>query len=193
MTLAARGATGGAGRFGASSRLFTTVLALFTSTGTLLQGLGEEKENRIMEVLLSSLTPGQLISGKVLGLGASGLLQMVIWVVAGLGVLSLASDQIPAFADISLPGASALLGILYFVLGYMLFGTLFACVGAITPTAREGNQLVPIFVIPAIIPFYASYLIQSDPSGAFARVLTFFPLSAPVAVLVRLAGSGIEA
>ena len=75
----------------------------------------------------------------------------------------------------------------------MLFGTLFACIGAITPTAREGNQLVPIFVIPAIIPFYASYLIQSDPSGAFARVLTFFPLSAPVAVLVRLAGVGIEA
>lgn len=169
------------------------LLALFTSTGTILQGLGEEKENRIMEVLLSSLTPGQLIAGKVLGLGASGLLQMVIWVVAGFGVLSLASDQVPAFSGFSLPGASALLGILYFVLGYMLFGTLFACIGAITPTAREGNQLVPIFVIPAVVPFYASALIQGDPSGVFARSLTFFPLSAPVAVMVRLAGSGIEA
>ncbi len=169
------------------------LMSLFTSTGTLLQGLGEEKENRIMEVLLSSLTPGQLIAGKVLGLGASGLLQMVVWVVAGLGVLSLASDQVPAFSNFSLPGAAALLGILYFVLGYILFGTLFACIGAITPTAREGNQLIPIFVIPAVIPLYASFLIQSDPSGVFSRVLTFFPLSSPVAVMVRLAGSGIEA
>ena len=168
------------------------LMAIFTSSGTLLQGLGEEKENRIMEVLLSSLTPGQLMTGKMVGLGASGLIQVVIWVAAGLGILSLASDQIPAFADISLPGASALLGILYFILGYAFFGTLFACVGALTPTAREGNQLMPLFIISAIIPFYTSVVIQGDPAGLFSRILTFFPLTSPVTVMVRLAASGIE-
>lgn len=169
------------------------LMSLFTSAGTLLQGLGEEKENRIIEVLLSSVSPGQLMTGKILGLGASGLVQMVIWTAAGFGILGLASGQIPAFSQVTLPGASALLGILYFVLGYMLFGTVFACVGALTPTAREGNQFVPIFVIPAIIPFYASVAIQGDPTGLFSRVLTFFPLSSPVAVLMRLAASGIDA
>jgi ABC-2 type transport system permease protein len=168
------------------------IMAIFTSAGTLLQGIGEEKENRIMEVLLSSLTPGQLMAGKILGLGAAGLVQIVIWVVAGWGILALASGQVPAFAGISLPGATALLGVLYFVLGYALFGTLFACVGAVTPTAREGNQLVPIFVIPCIIPFYASVAIQGDPAGPFSRILTLFPLTSPVTVMVRLAASGIE-
>ena len=169
------------------------LMSIFMSSGFLLQGIGEEKENRIMEVLLSSLTPGQMMAGKILGLGASGLLQIVIWVAAGWSILSLAGGQIPAFAGISLPGATALLGILYFVLGYALFGTLFACLGAVTPTAREGNQLVFIFVIPCIIPIYGMVAIQSDPAGLFSRILTFFPLSSPVAVMVRLAGSGIEA
>jgi len=169
------------------------LMSIFTSSGTLLQGIGEEKENRIMEVLLSSLTPGQLMTGKILGLGAAGLLQIVIWVAAGWGILGLASEQVPVMAGVSLPGAVALLGILYFVLGYALFGTLLAALGAVTPTAREGNQLVFIFIIPSIIPFYASVAIQGNPAGLFSRVLTFFPLSSPVTVMVRLASSGIEA
>lgn len=169
------------------------LMSIFTSSGFLLQGIGEEKENRIMEVLLSSLTPGQLMTGKILGLGAAGLLQIVIWVGAGWGILSLASGPIPELAGVSLPGATALLGILYFVLGYALFGTLFACLGAVTTTAREGNQFVFIFVIPSIIPIYGMVAIQSNPAGLFSRILTFFPLSSPVTVMVRLAASGIEA
>lgn len=172
---------------------FLMLMSIMASSSTLLQGIGEEKENRIMEVLLSSLTPGQLMTGKILGLGAAGLLQIVIWVAAGWGILGLASGQVPAMAGLSLPGATALLGILYFVLGYTLFGTLMATLGAVTPTAKEGNQLVFLFVIPAIIPIYSSFLIQNNPSGLFSRFLTFFPLTSPTTVMVRLAASGIEA
>ncbi|MFC1944236.1 ABC transporter permease [Chloroflexota bacterium] len=182
------------GGFGFFFALGTLLLvALFTASGTLLQGLGEEKENRIMEVLLSSLTPGQLMTGKIVGLGTAGLLQVVVWVAAGMGIFALASEKVPVFADVSPPGASALLGILYFILGYALFGALFSCVGALASTTREANQLAPVFYIPAIIPFYISFAIQDDPTGLVSRILTFFPLTSPVTVLIRLAVSGIEA
>jgi ABC-2 type transport system permease protein len=169
------------------------LMSIFTSSGYLLQGIGEEKENRVMEVLLSSLTPGQLMTGKILGLGAAGLLQIVVWVVLGRGVLSLASDQIPVFAGFSVPGALALLGILYFVLGYLLFGTLLAALGAVTTTAREGQQISGLFIVPSIIPIYGSMVIQAYPEGVFSRVLTFIPLTSPVTVMVRLGAAGIPA
>lgn len=91
----------------------------------------------------------------------------------------------------ALPGASALLGLLYFILGYLFFATLMAGLGAVTTTAREGQQISGIFVVPAIVPFYLWPLVVSNPEGWVSRLLSHIPLTAPITVMVRLAVASI--
>jgi len=167
------------------------VMSIFMSSGFLLQGIGEEKESRIMEVLLSSVTPGQLMVGKILGLGAAGLAQIAVWITAGLVLLRLATASIPPLSVLRPPGALSLLGLLYFILGYLLFATLMAALGSVSATAREGQQISGLFVIPAIVPFYAFAYIVSHPGSPLAVFLTLFPLTAPVTVMQRVAVGGI--
>ncbi|MFH1140828.1 MAG: ABC transporter permease [Chloroflexota bacterium] len=167
------------------------VVAIFMSSGFLLQGVGEEKDGRIMEVLLSSVTPGQLLLGKILGLGVAGLGQILIWLVSGVALLKLAGTLIPDW-PISAPGAVTLLGVLFFALGFLFYATLMAALGAISSTARESQQLSGIFVVPAIVPFYLMPYVAAHPTGAIVRFLTLFPLTSPIMVFQRLGASSIE-
>ena len=163
------------------------MMSIFFSAGYLLEGLGEEKENRVMEILLSSVSPAQLLAGKVLGLGAGGLVQILVWLISAPLILNVASTTIGGFAgSLQIPPNFIVLGIVYFILGYLLFGVLMAGVGAISPTTREAQQLVPIFSIAAISPFWFLPLIFNNPNHTIARVLTIFPLTAPVTVMARL-------
>ena len=165
--------------------------SLVTTGAFLLQSLGEEKENRIMEVLLSSVTPGQLMVGKILGLGAAGLAQMLIWVVSGIILLTVINTGLDI--SIEVPGVElVLVGLLFFVLGYLFFATLMAGLGAVASTAREGNQLSFIFVIPIIVPIYAWPYIVANPTVGIVRFLTLFPFTSPIVVIERLAIGVIE-
>jgi ABC-2 type transport system permease protein len=163
------------------------LMAIFTSSGFLLQGLGEEKENRVIEVLLSSVSARQLLTGKVLGLGAAGLLQMLIWLLSA-GVLArMASTTIGGFlSTLQIPGNFLVLGTVYFILGYLLFAILMAGVGSISPTAREGQQLSMIFTMSAVIPFIIAPFIMENPSHIVTQILTLFPITAPITVMIRL-------
>ena len=168
------------------------LISLTMTGGFLLQGLGEEKENRIMEVLLSSVTPGQLMVGKILGLGAAGLTQILVWLVSGIILLTVINTGLDV--SIKVPGVElALVGVLFFVLGYLFFATLMAGVGAVASTAREGSQLSIIFVLPLAVPVYAFPYIVSNPTAPIVRFLTIFPFTSPVVVMQRLAVGAIEA
>ena len=161
------------------------VTSLTMTGGFLLQSLGEEKENRIMEVLLSSVTPGQLMVGKILGLGAAGLTQILVWLVSGIILLTV----INAGPDVSIkvPGVElALVGVLFFVLGYLFFATLMAGLGAVTSTAQEGSQLSIILVLPLALPGGAWFYIVGKPTASIVQFLTVFPLTSPVVVMERL-------
>ena len=165
--------------------------SLVTTSAFLLQSLGEEKENRIMEVLLSSVTPGQLMVGKILGLGAAGLAQMLICVVSGIILLTVINTGLDI--SIEVPGVElVLVGLLFFVLGYLFFATLMAGLGAVASTAQEGSQLSFIFVIPIIVPIYAWLYIVSNPTVGIVRFLTLFPFTSPIVVIERLAVGVIE-
>ena len=121
---------------------FMLLMAIGSSSGYLLQGLGEEKENRIMEILLSSVSARQLLTGKVLGLGAAGLVQIVIWLLSAVLLLRLASTTIGGeFSQVQIPANLLVLGIVYFILGYLFFAVLQASLGAIGATARESQQM----------------------------------------------------
>jgi len=176
--------------------IFSLLLAfsLMFSSSYLVQGLGDEKESRLIEVLLSSVATRQLLVGKVLGLGAAGIAQVVIWLVSAPLLLKLASSTFGGFiSTIQLPANFIVLGIIYFVLGYLLFAALAAGVGAISPNAREGQQLSMIYSLFAFVPLWFSSLLFIFPNSPVWVVLTIFPVTAPMAAMLRLGVSDIAA
>ncbi len=172
---------------------FLLALSIIFSSAYLLQGLGEEKENRLIEILLSSVSTGQLFTGKVLGIGAAGLAQVVVWVISTPLLLSLASSTFGGFiSTIQLPANFLALGIVYFLLGYLLFAVISTGIGAISSSAREGQQLITIFTLPIFIPIWFASLLFIFPNSPIWTVLTIFPITAPVEVMLRLGVSGIS-
>ena len=173
--------------------LLLTLSIIFSST-YLLQGLVEEKENRLIEILLSSVSPQQLLTGKVLGIGAAGLVQVAIWVISAPLLLNLASSSIGGFiSTIQLPASFIVLAVVYFILGYLLFAVLSAGIGAISSNSREGQQLIGIFTIPLLIPLWFGSLLIAFPDNPIWAVLTIIPVSAPAEVIIRLGVSDIPA
>jgi len=169
-------------------------LSLMLSSTYLVQGLGEEKESRLIEVLLSSVSARQLLTGKVLGLGVAGLVQVVVWLASLPLLLNLASSTIGGFfSTIQLPANFLVLGIVYFILGYLLFAALSAGVGAISPSAREGQQLAGIYTLLVFVPLWFASLLFVFPDSPVWVVLTIFPITAPIAVMLRLGVTGIAA
>jgi len=169
-------------------------LSIVFSSTYLLQGLSEEKENRLIEILLSSVSARQLLTGKVLGIGAAGLAQVVVWVVSSPLLLSLASSNFGGFiSTIQLPANFIVLGIVYFILGYLLFAVVSAGIGAISSNSREGQQLIGIFTLPLFIPLWFMSLLMLFPNNPIWVVLTIFPLTAPVEVIIRLGVSNVPA
>jgi len=163
-------------------------IAVLSGSFTLLEGLSEEKENRIMEILISSISTKQLLAGKIIGLGTAGLLQIIFWFVSARFIAGLASAAIGGmFSNLEIPTRLLVLGIVYFILGYLIFGIIFSIIGSIVPTYREGQQvsflLMPLGVLPLVItPFFAE-----NASHPLTYILTFFPISAPVTSMIRIA------
>jgi ABC-2 type transport system permease protein len=163
------------------------VMSIFTSSGFLLQGLGEEKENRIIEILLSSVSARQLLTGKVLGLGAAGLVQMLVWLLSARWLAGMASTTIGGLlSTLQIPGNLLVLGIVYFILGYLLFAVLMAGVGSISTTSREGQQLSTIFTMIGVIPFMLAPFIMENPNHVVTQALTLFPITTPITIMIRL-------
>ena len=172
------------------------LVSAFTASGYLLQGLTEEKENRIMEVLLSSIKPEHLMFGKLIGLGAASLLQIAVWTVAGGGFLlaldliidlpfELTGDLVPS------PGR-LLIAFAYFLLGYALIGTLLAAIGAVTTNQRQAGNITAFVILPAVAPMWFMVFLLEDPEGTLARVLSLVPITAPVMSLMRLSLGGMD-
>jgi len=172
---------------------FLLVMAIGSSSGYLLQGLGEEKENRVMEVLLSSVSPQQLLTGKVLGLGAGGLLQVLVWLGSLVILTQLASNVVGGVLEgLQVSGSMLILGIVYFILGYLLFAVIQAGMGAVGANAKDSQQMVVALMLPAVLPLYIFiFFLRDNPDHVVGTVLTLIPITAPMSVFVRLGLSEI--
>ena len=169
------------GRFlGPFIMFFLLTMSIFMSSGYLLQGIAEEKQNRVIEILLSSVTPTQLLMGKMMGLGAAGLLQVAFYVV----LLVLPASLILTLMTLS-PG-QILLSLMYVVLGYLLFAGLMAGTGLLGNTSQESQQLSVIWTMTSMIPMFLVASLMQQPHSWLARSFSFFPLTAPVTMLLRL-------
>ena len=163
------------------------MFSLFMTSGYLLQGVIEEKETRVIEILLSSLQPAWLFGGKVLAFGALGLLQLLFWLAGILLVLQRlpAGGTLSALAQYALPPGALPLMIVYFVLAYLMFAGAYGILGALSASMREGPQYAVIFTLPAVAPLWVSAALIEAPQGGLAVALSVFPLTAPLAMLQR--------
>ena len=165
--------------------MFFYFMIIFSSN-MMLAAVSREKENRVMEVLISSTSPLSLFLGKILALSAVGLLQMVVWFGSAIGIMRLAGQTFGVLSGIVIPWSSLVLGIPIFLLGYFVFGSLMAGIGAMTPNLKEGSQATFMVTIPLIFTIIAiSQLIQA-PNSPVSVGLSLFPLTSPVAMMTRL-------
>ncbi len=158
--------------------LFTSI---FTSSAYLLQGMAEEKEHRVMEMVLSSISPRELMLGKLVGLGAAGLLQMGIWM-----LMSVTSILVFAVQFVLLPQLF-LFCLLYFLLGYVLYGSLMLGFGALGTNLRESQQMASIWSFIGASPVVVVFALLEAPQGTLARILSYVPFTAPSTMMIRYA------
>jgi ABC-2 type transport system permease protein len=148
------------------------------------QGVVEEKSSRVVELLLSTIKPIHLLAGKVLGLGAVGLLQLLI--LSGLG---LAGALAFGLLDIPTAAASALAAaVVWYLLGFFLYASIYAAAGSMVSRQEELQTIVAPIIFPLLIPFiFAVGVLPNDPRNGLAAVLSFVPLFAPTLMPARAA------
>ena len=149
----------------------------------LLQGIAEEKESRILESMLCTVSPEELLVGKLVGLGGSGLTMVGAWVVMG----SFVAAPVAMMARIHVPPLMIATGVAYFLLGYLFYGSLMTGIGAVSNNAREAQQLAFVFTFMNFVPIYMISAIIGHPDGALAVGVSMFPPTAPISMLLRLA------
>jgi ABC-2 type transport system permease protein len=152
----------------------------------MLSSIIEEKNSRIIEVLLSAVSPFQLMAGKILGLAGIGLTVMALWSAA-------------AFAAARWQGLNVGVGpelmvyfVIYYILGYLLVSAILTGIGSVCNTIKETQSLMMPVMLIFIIPLMGWFKLVQSPNGTLARVLSFFPPVTPMVMILRLsAGSGI--
>ena len=158
---------------------FLLFMSIFTASGYLLNGMADEKENRVMEIVLSSVTPQQLMLGKLIGLGAAGLLQLAIWITMGVtGIVFFA-------VQIILDPWVFVYCLVFFLFGYSLFGSLMLGFGALGTNFRESQQMASLWTFIGISPIFVHMALVEAPHGTLARVFSYIPLTAPVTMMLR--------
>lgn len=155
----------------------------------LLTGVIEERASKVMEVLLSSATPGEILSGKLIGIGMVGLSIIFVWLTSLIGATFVAEGELAEFGRrivTELFSSGLIFGFLfYFTLGFAMQASLFLGVGAISNTLNDAQSYLTPLMIILVAPFAVLVEVQRDPSGMLAQVMSWIPFSTPVVMMVR--------
>jgi ABC-2 type transport system permease protein len=179
--------------------IFTAIIFMIILYSTFLmygmqnmKGVIDEKTNRIVEVIIASVRPTELMLGKIVGIGLVGLTQYLIW------ALVAANLSLPAVAGVfmargmeapAIPMSTILYFVLFFVCGYFLYASIYTAIGAPFNTDQEAQQLamVPMMFIVSVWAFFPA--LMNNPNGGVALFVSFFPFTAPLAMFMRTAMS----
>ncbi len=167
------------------------VFATFLTSGYLMQAVIEERQSRVVEILMSSLRPSDLLAGKVLALGLLGVIQMVIWGAAAYFLVKQLAPTTPALIGLNITVEQLAALLAYFILGYLMFAAVYAGIGAISNSTREGPQFAVFFTLPAMLPLYLSTTFASQPDSGLSLALSLFPVTSPLAMVMRIAVSPV--
>ncbi|HUN22596.1 MAG TPA: ABC transporter permease [Anaerolineales bacterium] len=172
---------------------FLLIMAIVNTSGYALYLVVQEKENRLVEVLLTSIDSRNLFSAKILAVAAMGLTQLLLWVAAGALALGIVLTAYPDFAK-WLPSAWVWLKIVALTVPLFVFlCALMAWLGTSVSQASEAQQMMGLIIQPVLVPFYLIALILENPQTVLAQVLSFLPFTAPLTVLIREANSQLTA
>ena len=170
---------------------FLFYIVILGSSSMMLNSITNEKSNRVIEILLTSITPMQLLSGKIVALGLVGLLQTIVWSGTGLFILRLSGRSFALPQEFQLPTTILIWGIIFFILGYILYASLMAGVGALVSNIKEASQATTILVIPMVIPLVLLAPVIENPNEALAVFLSLFPFTSPVSMMTRLSAGNV--
>ncbi|HLF26288.1 MAG TPA: ABC transporter permease [Anaerolineae bacterium] len=163
--------------------LFT--FAVFSSAGYLLQAMTAEKENRTMEIMITSLTPEQLIAGKALGLIAVALTQLLIWAAAAGATLAVGSPYIEFLQTLEAPGSFLLVSLAFFFPAYVLIAAMMIAVGGVVTETQQGQQIAGLLNLLFTLPYFFIVLIFSTPDSPLLVALTLFPTTSFITITLR--------
>lgn len=167
--------------------------AIFTVAQMLLNNTTEEKSTRVIEVLLSSVTPGELMFGKLIGIGAVGLTMVAAWILSFIGVLSFATGPEVAVAQaltrVMYKPELLLAFSGYFLLGYFLYAGIFLAAGSVVNSVKEAQNLMGPVMLVMMVPLFTMYFVAQDPNGPLARLLSWVPIYTPFLMMNRAAAS----
>jgi ABC-2 type transport system permease protein len=163
--------------------MFMIYMGIMTIGGQILSSVIEEKSSRIIEILISSVSPFELMAGKILGLCSVGMAIVTLWTAAAFGTAR--SQNLPF--DIS--GPMFIYLIIYFVLGFILLSSLMAAMGSLCTTTKESQSLMTPIVMLQILPVISWFNLVQSPNGLYARVLSYIPPLTPLVMVLRLSST----
>jgi ABC-2 type transport system permease protein len=183
-------------------------VAIFSYGGYITRGVIEEKTNRIIEVIASSVKPIELLTGKMAGVGALAITQLGIWILAFFGISSIAGPvamalmepgqftgdmaaaeaDLPAFFNLpSLETSLIIYFVLFFILGYLLYSSLFAAIGSAADSDTDTQQLMMPVTIPIMIAYFIMFHTWRSPDSVLSVVSSIIPFFSPILMITRIA------
>jgi ABC-2 type transport system permease protein len=160
------------------------LLSVLMTSGYLMQGTATEKENKVVEVLLSSANPDEILAGKLLGLGGAGLLQIGVWLAMAL-TTTLGIAPLLMSSRIDVPWLALALAVPFFVVSFLFFGGLILGTGSLGANMREAQQLAMVWSLTAAVPLMLMTALIGEPNGTVARVMTWIPFTAGQVIILR--------
>ena len=163
------------------------------ASSLMLNSITNEKKNRVIEILLTSISPVEMLIGKTIALGIAGLIQTTVWLGSGFILLKLAGRQFSLPNAYSPPASLLAFGIIFFLFGYALYSSLMAGLGALVPNPKEGSQATLIVIFPLIIPLFFSSLVATAPNNPLFVFFSLFPLTSPISMVSRMSATSVPA
>jgi ABC-2 type transport system permease protein len=172
--------------------LFAALLGMGLVMGFsyMVQSVSEEKESRLVEVVITSASPLSIMGGKLLALGTVGLAQAAVWIIAAAVTVPVMLGHISGAGEFAISAGLWATIIACFITGYFLTTTLAIFVGAVAPSSREAGRLGGWIPVLAFVPFWFSGLLLTQPNGLAARLLSYVPFVAPTGLLMRISAGG---
>lgn len=180
--------TSGMGLFLASITMVTLLYVTVLIYGlAVMRSVIEEKGSRIMEVMLSCVTPREMMAGKIIGVGAVGLTQIGIWILLSIALSAPAVVALQSVAGgIHLPVSTVIYFAVFFLLGYLLYSSLYAAIGAMVNTEQEAQQIQFVILMPLIFAMVIAQTVIQHPSSQLAIWTSMIPFCAPMLMFVRI-------
>jgi ABC-2 type transport system permease protein len=165
--------------------------AIIMSSSVLVTAVTDEKKNRVMEVLLCSVSTGQMITGKLLAVAILGMLLLLAWASVFLFVALFGGSALNIPLNFSPPIDVLAWAAVFGFFGYAMYGALMAGLGALAPDVKDTRSASFVVLAPLIVAYMMMFLVTTDPEGPIAITLSLFPLTSPVSMIGRMSSSDV--